>query len=169
MNKIDGDSAPRRICLCDSETSYGEHLMEYLRSEGKLPCEVYLYTSRESFLRMETPATTRLLVIAESQYSAEIENAGFKDILLLNESSVYMEKPENMSKYQSVDRICDRIREICAGQSEEASPGVRHGKPATATGTVLPRGQGSRRSRNRGRRARVRRSRRAPSGLTCGP
>jgi hypothetical protein len=22
MNKIDGDSAPRRICLCDSETSY---------------------------------------------------------------------------------------------------------------------------------------------------
>ena len=34
MNKNDGDSAPRRICLCDSETSYGEHLMEYLRSEG---------------------------------------------------------------------------------------------------------------------------------------
>ena len=109
MNANDCESAPRRICICDSEVSYGEHLMEYLRGEGRLPCEVYLYTSRESFLRMETPATARLLVIAESQYSAEIESAGFTDILLLNESSVYMEKPENMSKYQSVDRICSRI------------------------------------------------------------
>ena len=138
MNTNDCESAPRRICICDSEISYGEHLMEYLRGEGRLPCEVYLYTSRESFLRMETPATARLLVIAESQYSAEIERAGFTDILLLNESSVYMEKPENMSKYQSVDRICSRIREICAGQGEETSPGVRHGRPMKLIGVYTP-------------------------------
>ena len=80
MNTNDCENAPRRICICDSEISYGEHLMEYLRGEGRLPCEVYLYTSRESFLRMETPATARLLVIAESQYSEEIEEAGFLDI-----------------------------------------------------------------------------------------
>ena len=48
MNNKDSGSVPRRICICDSEVSYGEHLMEYLRSEGRLPCEVYLYTSRES-------------------------------------------------------------------------------------------------------------------------
>ena len=138
MNANDCESAPRRICICDSEVSYGEHLMEYLRGEGRLPCEVYLYTSRESFLRMETPATARLLVIAESQYSAEIESAGFTDILMLNESSVYVEKPENMSKYQSVDRICSRIREICAGQGEETSPGVRHGRPMKLIGVYTP-------------------------------
>ena len=144
MNKSDitppGSSAgaPRRICICDSEVSYGGHLMEYLRNEGRLPCEIYLYTGREAFLRAETPATTRLLIIAESQYSDQIENAGFHDILLLNESGVYMEKPENMSKYQSVDRICDRIREICAGQGEETSPGVRHGNPMKLIGVYTP-------------------------------
>ena len=137
MSNKDSGSVPRRICICDSEVSYGEHLMEYLRSEGRLPCEVYLYTSRESLLRMETPATTGLLVIAESQYGDEIERAGFHDILLLNESSVYMEEPENMSKYQSVDRICGRIREICAGQ-EEVSKGVRHGRPMKLIGIYTP-------------------------------
>ena len=138
MDKKDPERAARRICICDSEAAYGEHLMEYLRSEGRLPCEIYLYTSRESLLRRESPATTRLLVIAESQYSEEIERAGFKEILLLNESSVYMEKPENLSKYQSVDRILERIREICAGQKEETSTGVRHGKPMKLIGVYSP-------------------------------
>ncbi len=136
--KSDCENTARRICICDAEISYGEHLMEYLRSEGNLPCEIYLYTSRASFLEKETPATARLLVIAESQYSEEIEEAGFLDILLLNESSVYREKPENLSKYQSVDRICGRVREICAGQPEELSPSVRHGKPMKLIGVYTP-------------------------------
>ena len=69
----------RRVCICDSEISYGEHLMEYLRREGRLPGDIYLYTGRETFLERETPETTGLLVIAESQYTEEIGKAGFKD------------------------------------------------------------------------------------------
>ena len=89
-------------------------------------------------LDREPPAETRLLVIAQSQYSDKIEKAGFSDILLLNESGVYMEKPENMSKYQSVENICDRIRELCVAQEEEVSEGVRHGKPMKLIGIYSP-------------------------------
>ena len=121
MNDSESAAPARRICICDSEVSYGEHLMEYLRHEGRLSREIYLYTGRESLLSREDPETTRLLVIAESQYSEEIERAGFSDILLLNESSTYMEKPENMSKYQSVENICERIREMCMTQEEDLS------------------------------------------------
>jgi len=137
MNNNGEGITARRICICDSEVSYGEHLMEYLRHEGRLSREIYLYTGREMLLERETPETTRLLVIAQSQYTEEVEKAGFKEILLLNESGVYMETPENMSKYQSVENICDRIREMCAMQ-EEVSEGVRHGKPMKLIGIYSP-------------------------------
>ena len=138
MNNGSSEITARKICICDSEVSYGEHLMEYLRHEGRLSRDIYLYTSSEMLLDRETPAETRLLVIAQSQYSDKIEKAGFSDILLLNESGVYMEKPENMSKYQSVENICDRIRELCVAQEEEVSEGVRHGKPMKLIGIYSP-------------------------------
>ena len=125
MTNSTSAAGARRVCICDSEVSYGEHLMEYLRREGRLPGDIYLYTGRGTFLERETPETTGLLVIAESQYTEELGRAGFKDILLLNESSTYMEKPENMSKYQSVENICDRIREMCMTREEGLSEGVR--------------------------------------------
>lgn len=128
----------RKICICDSETSYGEHLMEYLRHEGRLSRDIYLYTSSDVLLEREDPRDTRLLVIAQSQYSDKIDKAGFGDVLVLNESGVYMEKPENMSKYQSVENICDRIRELCVAQEEEVSGGVRHGKPMKLIGIYSP-------------------------------
>ena len=131
-------AAAPRICICDSEVSYGEHLVEYLRQEGRLARDIYLYTSREMFLEKETPLTTRLLVIAQSQYSEEIVKAGFDEVLVLNESGTYMEKPENMSKYQSVEHICDRIRELCAAQEEALPGGVRHGKPMKLIGIYSP-------------------------------
>ena len=133
----DGNLA-RRICICDSEVSYGEHLMEYLRHEGRLSRDIYLYTSSDLMLERENPRDTRLLVIAQSQYSDKIEKAGFTEILLLNESGVYMDKPENMSKYQSVENICERIRELCVAQDEEVSEGVRHAGPMKRIGVYSP-------------------------------
>ena len=139
MSLSAGNENIRRICLCDSEVPYGEHLMEYLRSRGNLPYEIYLYTDRERFLSKETPATTKLLVIAESEYSEDLERAGFTQILLLNESSRYMEKPENLSKYQSAEHICARIRELCMSSEEEGLPqSVRHGRPMKLIGVYSP-------------------------------
>ena len=138
MNNNAGAPAAGRICICDSEVSYGEHLMEYLRHEGRLSGEICLYTGKDRFLDSEKPQTTGLLVIAQSQYSEEIEKAGFKDILLLNETSTYMEKPENMSKYQSVENICEKIREMCMTREEALPCGVRHGKPMKLIGIYSP-------------------------------
>ena len=138
MNNSRREIPARKICICDSEISYGEHLMEYLRHEGQLSRDIYLYTSAEMLLDREDPKNTRLLVIAQSQYSDQIEKAGFSDILLLNESGIYMESPENMSKYQSVENICDRIRELCVTQEEEVPGGVRHGKPMKLIGIYSP-------------------------------
>lgn len=138
VNSGGGETLARKICICDSEVSYGEHLMEYLRHEGRLSRDIYLYTSSDMLLERENPRDTRLLVVAQSQYSDKIEKAGFRDILLLNESGVYMEKPENMSKYQSVENICDRIRELCVAREEEVTGGVRHSGPMKLIGIYSP-------------------------------
>ncbi len=138
MNYSESEVNARRICICDSEVSYGEHLMEYLQREGRLSREIYLYTGKETFLERESPQSTRLLVIAQSQYSEEIEKAGFRDVLLLNEDSTYIENPENMSKYQSVDNICGKIREMCMTKEEELEGSVRHGKPMKMIGIYSP-------------------------------
>ena len=43
-----------------------------------------------------------------------------------------------MSKYQSVENICDRIREMCMTREEGISEGVRHGKPMKLIGIYSP-------------------------------
>ena len=106
MNNSSYRQAAARICICDSEVSYGEHLMEYLKRAGQLPFDIYLYTSKEVFMARESPEKVKLLVIAESQYGEEVEKAGFVRILLLNESSTYIEKPENMSKFETKSGRC---------------------------------------------------------------
>ena len=58
MTNSTSAAGARRVCICDSEVSYGEHLMEYLRREGRLPGDIYLYTGRGTFLERETPETT---------------------------------------------------------------------------------------------------------------
>ena len=103
MNNDSSEITARKICICDSEISYGEHLMEYLRHEGRLSRDIYLYTSAETLLGREDP-----------------------------------KEPENMSKYQSVENICDRIRELCVAKEEEVTGGVRHGKPMKLIGIYSP-------------------------------
>ena len=110
-----------------------------MRRRGNLPYEIYLYTGLDMLMAREKPNTTKLLAIAESQFSDAVENAGFTDVLLLNESSTYMEKPENMSKYQSVEHICAKIQQLCMSSEEEALPqSVRHGSPMKLIGIYTP-------------------------------
>ena len=138
MNNSSYRQAAARICICDSEVSYGEHLMEYLKRAGQLPFDIYLYTSKEVFMARESPEKVKLLVIAESQYDEEVEKAGFVRILLLNESSTYIEKPENMSKYQSVEHIRDKIRQMCMEGEGDLMQSMRHGKPMKLIGVYSP-------------------------------
>ena len=44
---------PERVIICDSETCYGERLMEYLKGHLPFPCEMELYTSAEKRKKRE--------------------------------------------------------------------------------------------------------------------
>lgn len=128
------------ICVCDSEQSYARHLTEYLYADGQISYEVHLYFSNRRLLESEQPNRVALLVIAESQYSSEVECSGFSSVLLLSETEEYREEPDNMSKYQSVANIAERIAERCASDSEAGSvvQTLRHGRPMKLIGLYSP-------------------------------
>lgn len=131
-------AAEKVIAICDSDLSYASRLMEYLRMETGIPAEIRLYTSAEKLLEDPAALKAELLVIAQSQYSAAVAEAGFQDLLLLNENDVWQgEEPENISKYQSISNIAVCIRSRCTG-GEEPTASLRHGRPMVRIGVYTP-------------------------------
>ena len=127
------------IAICDSDLSYAGRLMEYLRQETTLPFEVRLYTSAESLLQDPQARGSALVVIAQSQYGEEVAAAGFKDILLLNESDIWLgEEPDNISKFQSISNIAVCIRTKCTAGQEPVPASLRHGRPMVRIGVYTP-------------------------------
>lgn len=126
------------IAVCDSDLSYAGRLVEYLRGEAAFPCEIRQYTSAQKL--MEDPGINlfRLIVIAQSQYDEAVKNAGFENLLLLNESDEWMEKPENISKYQSITNIAACIRTMSAAGETPVVSSLRHGSPMIRIGVYSP-------------------------------
>lgn len=126
------------IAVCDSDLSYAGRLVEYLRQEAAFPFEIRLYSSAETLLTDEDSRRADLLVIAQSQYSSLVEQAGFANLLLLNESDVLLEKPDNISKFQSIANISAQIRSRCTAGEEPVLPSLRHGRPMVKIGVYTP-------------------------------
>ena len=126
------------VAVCDSDLSYAGRLVEYLRGEAAFPCEIRQYTSAQKL--MEDPGINlfRLIVIAQSQYDEAVKNAGFENLLLLNESDEWMEKPENISKYQSITNIAACIRTMSAAGETPVVSSLRHGSPMIRIGVYSP-------------------------------
>ncbi|MBE5998295.1 MAG: hypothetical protein Q4C02_07240 [Eubacteriales bacterium] len=128
----------KMIAICDSDLSYASRLMEYLRMETGIPAGIRLYTSAEKLLEDPAARKAALLVIAQSQYSEAVAEAGFPELLLLSEDDVWQgEEPENISKYQSISNIVICIRSRCAA-GEESVVSMRHGKPMVRIGVYTP-------------------------------
>ena len=127
------------IAICDSERSYAEHLMEYLRRQLSLNYDLEMYTSAGKLLELCDPKTVLLLVVAEREYGPSLEKAGFSEILVLNESGSYLgEDVVNFSKYQSMATIASIVRQMCA-MSDKAAPGsIRHAGPMHIIGVYTP-------------------------------
>ena len=128
----------KMIAVCDSDLSYAGRLVEYLRREAAFPFEIRLYSSAETLLKDEEGRGAALVVIAQSQYTPAVEMAGFSNLLLLNESDVLLEKPDNISKFQSIANISAQIRSKCAGGEETVLPSLRHGRPMVRIGVYTP-------------------------------
>ncbi len=133
-----GGRNEKMIAVCDSDLSYAGRLVEYLRQEAAFPFEIRLYSSAQTLLTDEDARRADLLVIAQSQYTSSVEQAGFADLLVLNESDVLMEKPDNISKFQSIANISAQIRSKCAGGEEPVLPSLRHGRPMVRIGVYTP-------------------------------
>ena len=132
------------IAIYDDELSYACHLMEYLKTKARLPLEVCVFSDVGKLLRGNNVADTQLLVVAESEYSQRIAQAGFRDVLILNESDRYLgEEPQNISKYQSMEQVCGAIRakmaRTLAKEEQEAMPGaLRHTGEMKLIGVYTP-------------------------------
>lgn len=131
------------VAIYDDEMNYACHLMEYLKSRNGFPLEVYVFSDINRLLRREMMERTVLLVVAESEYSHRVAEAGFSNILILNESDRYLgEEPENISKYQSMEFIARKIREKTARYMTDAQdivlPGIRHKSSMKIIGIYTP-------------------------------
>ena len=126
------------VAVCDSDLSYAGRLVEYLRGEAAFPCEIRQYTSAQKLMEDPGISLFRLIVIAQSQYDEAVKNAGFENLLLLNESDEWMEKPENISKYQSITNIAACIRTMSAAGETPVVSSLRHGSPMIRIGVYSP-------------------------------
>ncbi|MBQ3393332.1 MAG: hypothetical protein IJG52_07985 [Lachnospiraceae bacterium] len=126
-----------RIALCDSETGYMHRLADYLMETEAVPCGISLYSSGASLLEHCRPGDLSLLVIAQSQYTGAVREAGFSSVLILNEEECYMEE-DSISKYQAVENIAAGIRERCAADTHFSPGSMRHGAPMRRIGVYSP-------------------------------
>ena len=135
---------PERVIICDSETCYGERLMEYLKGHLPFPCEMELYTSAEKLQRSgksesNENGSASLLIISEKEYEKGAKGTDEERVLVLNESGKYLGgKVHTISKYQSSGVILEMVKELAMGQ-EGASPGmIRHGEECRLIGCYTP-------------------------------
>lgn len=128
-----------RIVICDSECNYAEHLMEYLKRKLPDSYEMEMFTSLEKLLEIGDPGNASLLIVSEREYGRQIPDAGYRQILVLNETGVYMgEDICNVSKYQSMDTISAIIRQLCAAGEEKEGNSIRHAGPLHIIGVYSP-------------------------------
>lgn len=132
------EKAEKMIAVCDSDLSYAGRLMEYLRQEAAFPCEIRLYSCAERLLEDPEAKNAALIVVAQSQYGPEVEQAGFENLLMLNESDLWIEKPENISKFQSINNIAAQIRLKCGAGETPVVASMRHGRPMVRIGIYTP-------------------------------
>ncbi|MDD2354720.1 MAG: hypothetical protein WCQ94_03285 [Lachnospiraceae bacterium] len=129
------------IVVCDDEQSYALHLMEYLKRK-ELPYEVCAFFSVEKMLSSMDHENTAVLVIAESEYCGKITEAGFRQVLVLNESDQYLGEIRSVSKYQSMECIFEVIMKMCIESSKENGTvlptAIRHSSDLKIIGVYTP-------------------------------
>ncbi len=62
----------QKILICDSESLYGERLLEYLQQNLSFPCDVELYTSSEKLMQFGKPEEASLVILSEREYCEDI-------------------------------------------------------------------------------------------------
>lgn len=128
------------VALCDDETEYAFHLGEYLKSAASFPLRLRIFTGAEKLLSLLDPKNAALLVIAESEYTKKVQEAGFASVLILSESGETGGSPKRISKYQPMDGIAKEVFALCGEKCAEQVPAGHSGRPLQKIGLFSPAG-----------------------------
>ncbi len=127
------------IAILDDEVHYACHLMEYLNRSGSLPCEACVFTAADKLLSWNRRESVALLLVAESEFDGTVSEAGFPDVLVLNESDCFLgDEIHSISKYQSMTHIEQYILREFFADREIGSGGIRHRQPMQIIGLYSP-------------------------------
>lgn len=127
------------IAICDREMNYACHLMEYLKDHLGVKSPISVFSGEEKLLSFVEAEEAAILIIAQSCYSQEIRERGYKPVLVLNESERYLDdEVPNVSKYQSMQTIAEMIVKLYAEHGTVLPAAIRHGSPLTILGFYSP-------------------------------
>lgn len=121
------------IALCDTTADYCFRLDEYLRRNLKLPFKIVDFTSQDDLMAADSDLKSRTiaLVISQSVYE-KVHDAGFDRLLVLEEpdkdgSYNKIESDDedieirSTPKYQSMDKIMQKLMSFCMDQPDTLS------------------------------------------------
>ena len=138
------------VAICDDETGYAFHLMEYLLRRTQIPYEINVFTSPESLYAHAKPEEVVLLIISESEYGKGLGTDAYDPVLILNESDRFFDTdlqeegsgahstPEITSKYQSMEQLSQIILNLIMKQNRLVPQSIRHGPLLKIIGVYTP-------------------------------
>ncbi len=111
------------LVLCDTEEEYAQLMSDFLKGNHNMPWEIHTYTNIDTLLLEERDQNIRMLVVAETAYSKELEQLNAEKCVILNESGVIKwDKLSNINKYQQADNVQRELLEIYTELTQEPLP-----------------------------------------------
>ena len=103
------------LAVCDSEKDYLESITAFLKEKDSSPFELHTYTDVQRLITFGKEEHIELLLVAESDFTYEVENLKTGKTLLLNESGTVRGRDlRNIDKYQKAENVWQELLESYA-------------------------------------------------------
>lgn len=127
------------LALCDSEIDYLKNMEAFLKGQECFPFEVYAYTDVQKLISFGKEEYIELLLVAESDFSYEVENLKTGKTLLLNESgTIRGNNVRNIDKYQKAENVWQELMESYASMLSDNEKMLFSKKRAKVIGLYSP-------------------------------
>ncbi|HKM34280.1 MAG TPA: hypothetical protein VJY54_06020 [Lachnospiraceae bacterium] len=127
------------LALCDSEKDYLESMTVFLKEQDSFPFELHTYTDVQKLVSFGKGEYIELLLVAESDFSYEVENLRTGKTLLLNESgTVRGQDVRNIDKYQKAENVWQELMESYASMLSDEEKMLYCKKRAKIIGLYSP-------------------------------
>ena len=106
------------FAVCDLDSSYACHLMDYLNEKKSTPFEVQAFTSVENLKEFAAQQPIEILLISTRAMCNEIRELPISRVVILSEGEQFQETDLEypfVYKYQSSDQLISEVMEYYAG------------------------------------------------------